>query len=1000
MKMVEAVLPGDSRSSPLEHARSVLVDAQQEIASTFRTNTDQLSRATLPVASLLLEASDSMLEEEKSRSLHAHIDTLVAYELVAQELWARTVKTGPKSLEQTTSMVHEQLEHLQRSFPYTAEAVFESATVTAEELLDRRLFPSRAGLKNSGPSPALEGAGLSAYEKYMYSQKFVATAVATHKERLIRLGEERPDLVHTIDKLIGNIANSALDSSDSHCGKRFNKLIQAVHSVGLATRGSNGLVPRAFEVATVGNRSIDFNNFRNQLSRNALPDQVDAMVLAMGKFGEEWLGGREYHAVENVIRLERTLGEKKNLDEHIPQWELAFSGLFKSNPYDQEFFKTLNDRDRATLIVLAMQNGLGMQAKVQRLLQMPEATRLLAELATTKAADRFAGWGEAARVATLVYNESIRTTDQHISLAKKLAVQAAKVFYPHASREPGADDGSPRPPRKPDWGYIGIAGTVLVSIACGVIAKVVDNSATLPAPGVSTYEPTIGPTPIASISPDAMTARASATPKVDTMIGPAPSMVMSAFRYAPINNGEFGIPPTTQQWLNVIAGGATDSTIQSSLQATTLWADARAHCKDASTCMVAAASYTEPGNPNASRTAYFLRAPDGFILAASTNPDGSINVENSRWLPPLVARDGTPLVPYEVFNYGARTDACQIYPAPPADQRRVVWASPDGRVVAHQTLFGNGLAEFVVINHSVLFGDNNAFRDVCGKAFAARALNDGRLVGAFYPVGVDGNVIFANPTNADGKINTYAIFDPKIGEWLWKDGLLPTPTPEPSPTPDRVASFEIPADHAPFWGFDGRVGKLLTTQNERDFALYGAYFQPYLVNQHIETIGGQEVVVAEAVYQGPDGVKRNVDVIFDSQMLAFVDWSSIGTPKPIMGVGEEVIAINKIEAEVQAWINNKIQVPLYVVIGYGGIPSNIHDRNCDNICGVVDDVLLQMDPDDLLEFYRNGGVGLQDAGREVRLLVEFVANGQGNLRQVGEISSWPADQIRQFPFKP
>lgn len=230
--------------------------------------------------------------------------------------------------------------------------------------------------------------------------------------------------------------------------------------------------------------------------------------------------------------------------------------------------------------------------------------------------------------------------------------------------------------------------------------------------------------------------------------------------------------------------------------------------------------------------------------------------------------------------------------------------------------------------------------------------------------------------------------------------LPPPETPEPAATPNPVESFEIPATHAPWWGFDGRVGKLLTTQNERDFALYGAYFQPYLVNQHIETIGGQEVVVAEAVYQGPDGVKKNVDVIFDSQMLAFVNWSSTGTPKPIMGVGEEVIPINKIKVEVQAWIDNKIQVPLYVVIGYGGIPSNIHDRNCDNICGVVDDVLLQMDPDDLLEFYRNGGVGFQDAGREVRLLVEFVANGQGNLRQEAEISPWPADQIRQFPFNP
>jgi len=973
MITAEAIHPGDSRSSPLEHARTALVDAQKEIAFAFLANTDQLSRATLPVASLLLEAGDSILEEEQSRSLHAHIDTLVAYELVAQALWARTVKTGPKSMEQTTSMVREQLELLQRSFPYTAEAVFESASVAAEELLDRRLFPSRAGLKNSGPSPALEGAGLSAYEKYMYSQKFVAAAVATHKERLIRLGEERPDLVHAIDKLVANIANSALDSSDSHPGKRFNKLVQAVHSVGLATRGSGELVSRAFEAVTAGDTSINNEKFLDQLSKHVLPEQVDKIVLAM---------------------------DKKDAATNVSKWERALSGLFKSNSEDREFYQSLSSRDKATLVVLAMQNDLGMQAKVKRLLEMPEATRLLAELATTKAADRFAGWGEAARVAALVYNESTRTTEQHISLAKKLAVQAAKVFYPHASREPGADDGSPRPPRKPNWGYIIPAGGVLISLACGIIAKVAENGGTLPPPGVSTHEPTIGPTPQTSISPDVMTAIASATPKVDTLIGPAPSMVIDAFRYAPITNSEIGIPPTTQQWLKVIAGGATDSAIQNSLQATTLWTDARVHCKDASACMVAAASYTEPGNPNASRTAYFLRAPDGFILAASTNPDGSINVENSRWLPPLVARDGTRLVPYEVFNYGARTDACQIYPAPPADQRRVVWASPDGRVVAHQTLFGNGLAEFVVINHSVLFGDNNAFRDVCGKAFAARALNDGRLVGAFYPVGVDGNVIFANPTNADGKINTYAIFDPKIGEWLWKDGLLPTPTPEPSPTPDRVASFEIPADHAPFWGFDGRVGKLLTTQNERDFALYGAYFQPYLVNQHIETIGGQEVVVAEAVYQGPDGVKRNVDVIFDSQMLAFVDWSSIGTPKPIMGVGEEVIAINKIEAEVQAWINNKIQVPLYVVIGYGGIPSNIHDRNCDNICGVVDDVLLQMDPDDLLEFYRNGGVGLQDAGREVRLLVEFVANGQGNLRQVGEISSWPADQIRQFPFKP
>ncbi|GEM_PF-5015288 len=226
-------------------------------------------------------------------------------------------------------------------------------------------------------------------------------------------------------------------------------------------------------------------------------------------------------------------------------------------------------------------------------------------------------------------------------------------------------------------------------------------------------------------------------------------------------------------------------------------------------------------------------------------------------------------------------------------------------------------------------------------------------------------------------------------------------TPEPSATPDRVASFEIPADHAPFWAFDGKISKLLTTQDGRDFALYGAFFQPYLINQRVEKIGAHDVVVATAVYLSTDGVKREVDVVLEPQFLKYFDWGTgIPAPSPLdKGIGEETIPLDEIQRDLKTWITEKRQIPLYVEIGYGGIPSNIKNRDCDATCGVVDDVLLQINPDDLLEFYRTGGA-THEGVTNIRILVSFVAVGETNLRQKGEISPWPADQIRQFPFKP
>lgn len=224
----------------------------------------------------------------------------------------------------------------------------------------------------------------------------------------------------------------------------------------------------------------------------------------------------------------------------------------------------------------------------------------------------------------------------------------------------------------------------------------------------------------------------------------------------------------------------------------------------------------------------------------------------------------------------------------------------------------------------------------------------------------------------------------------------PTFTPEPSATPDRVASFEIPADHAPWWAFLGNVAKKTVTLEGRDFALYRAVFQPYLLDSHLERINSDQVVVATAMYK-INGEKKTVEVMFEPNITFYSNWMD---HIPILGAQDEMIPIERLKQDADDWIAHNRQVVLYVVIGYGGIPKEVTGRNCTPVeCGAVDDILLQMDPDALIEYYNSGGKAFPQDGK-IRLLVTTVGLGPNDLQSKGEISPWPADQIRQFPFTP
>lgn len=222
----------------------------------------------------------------------------------------------------------------------------------------------------------------------------------------------------------------------------------------------------------------------------------------------------------------------------------------------------------------------------------------------------------------------------------------------------------------------------------------------------------------------------------------------------------------------------------------------------------------------------------------------------------------------------------------------------------------------------------------------------------------------------------------------------PTFTPEPSATPDLVASFEVPADHAPWWAYDGGISVITTRQNGQDFALYSAIFQSYLVNQRVETINGADEIVATAVYQTPDGAQRSVDVVFDK----FVKYYDLQARKPLEGRGDTIISREKLQLDIDNWIKEEQQIPLSVIVGYGGVPDSVKNRDCTERCSTIDNVLLTMSPDDLLNFYSNSGTPTDN--KPIRLVVLTVNIGPNDLWSAGSISNFPEKQIRQFPFKP
>ncbi len=272
----------------------------------------------------------------------------------------------------------------------------------------------------------------------------------------------------------------------------------------------------------------------------------------------------------------------------------------------------------------------------------------------------------------------------------------------------------------------------------------------------------------------------------------------------------------------------------------------------------------------------------------------------------------------------------------------------------------------------------------------------------------------------DKKENMIAMYKPLTDEWVMLTGEnaaqeafgtpaipaateqlasaipLPseTPTPEPTATPDRVASFEIPADHAPFWAYDGGISVITTSQNGQDFALYSAIFQSYLVSQRVELINGAEEIVVTAVYQTPDGAQRSVDVVFDT----FVKYYDLQARKPLEGRGDTIISREKLQLDIDNWIKKQQQIPLSVIIGYGGVPDSVKNRDCTERCSTIDNVLLTMSPDDLLNFYSNSGIPTDN--KPIRLVVLTVNIGPNDLWSAGSISNFPEKQIRQFPFKP
>lgn len=407
-------------------------------------------------------------------------------------------------LQETQRQTENLMQEIEYSFPdihpstLINQAEYALQTAAGNELSVPRVWVNpRTGLPEKENIAILDEEAWS-----VVSQDILEAITAVRSQRMVQLFQHNP-LIHS--SIMRSYRRAQGDpAATAEWATRFTGWLERHHhKLHASNRDISSYFRKQLE------KDLLNNDFFDLFDTASSSGQVDILVWATAGISTKDVrahGSRIVLEIENSAQAlaDRLETSKDGVKEMIQSWEQQLVRLFDNATDWQTYAKTFSDRQRATVLALALNNTMPLAAKIQYLNHEPGAFAVIQALGGMRHGDRFSGWQEAAAVAATIKNHAARIAMNQVPGGAK----AAMKLY---GGDHGIGNNKPEPPRNGHGTEILLLSTIVLSAILAACSPPNDGTTTPAAPTS---------TPAATLTPEAMiTATSTPAPFPTTISG-------------------------------------------------------------------------------------------------------------------------------------------------------------------------------------------------------------------------------------------------------------------------------------------------------------------------------------------------------------------------------------------------------------------------------------------------------------------------------------------------